>query len=114
MDLAIITCSTLFICAIILSITIYKCINKLTNAVNKLEIKTIINKNIKHYPAEEIKQDNVSNIYESNIIESTLDMQSRVFNKPIYTSGEIHESNSDDDDIDKISQQLKGITNNGR
>ena len=104
---------TILLCTIILGFVISKNFSKLIVSINNISIQSIKGNTTNYYPAEVKKQDN--NIaYEDNIADSMSRINERVFDNPTKTTeAKVQEFNSDDD-LDDISAQLKGMTNNGR
>jgi len=101
-------CTTIILSSVIFAVVIYKSFNKLSSSIDKMQFNFTINR--ENISSHNIKTEtNNSNLYEQNIKNSMMEMQSKIFDKPIATSGEKIKTNSKDDDIDDLSKQLKGM-----
>ena len=97
--------------------SIYKSIVKLSLSINQLSSSISSKKeNNSHYYTNEKtdKKDDMNNVYEEKIILSTMESHGKIFNNPTVSSGVVISSNAQDDDLNDISEQLKGMNKNGR
>lgn len=113
-------CITVLISTVIISFSVYKSIIKLSLSINNLGKFLLSEKGtvIQHYSGEkENEQNNVfnaSDIYENNIIEATMNAHGKIFDSPTIATGMEIYSNSKDDDLEDISNQLKRMNKNER
>lgn len=105
--------SSFILCAVILSITIFKCTKVLSSSISKISLNVSVpyrNDNVV-VSNNEIKDNR--NLYEDKMMSSIYEAQGRAFDNPVHQVDTVREFSSHDDDISDISQQLKGI-NDGR
>lgn len=121
-----IICSVIIGISIILGFTILSIIlNK--NIKNMLDIFNRYNKDINstlqnlklvnNYQSNSIANTHLEeeNSYETDMQNSFLELQSRAFDRPITSSqAKAQEFSSQDDDLEDLSDQLKGMQANGR